>query len=349
MGKHGLNTSVMLDFNDILIKPKVMTDIISRSEINPYQDNYKLPLFTAPMDTVVNDENARLFSAVGLNVCLPRGEESKDKAFFKSYSLNEFKLHFLDNQAMVNEIMQSLGRKVLIDTANGHIQEMLDAVKKAKDLYGDKLTLMVGNIANPKTYVQLSEAGADYIRVGIGNGGGCLTTQQTGVGFPMASLINLCYFESLELDKPAKIVADGGMQTYSDIIKALALGADYVMVGSLLNKCLESAGQDYIFRYVPVSDEFAKRAYTFGFKIHKKFRGMSTKEVQKEWGNTELKTSEGVVRYREVEYTLNGWVDNFKSYLRSAMSYSGARTLNGFIGEAEIVKISDNAYKRFNK
>lgn len=349
MGKHGLNSNVMLDFNDILIKPKVITNIISRSDINSNYSDYKLPLFTAPMDTVVNSDNAHLFSAAGINVCLPRGENNNDRTFFKSYSLNEFKLHFLDTSNNFYLEIMTNGRKVLIDTANGHIEEMLDAVKKAKDLYGDKLTLMVGNIANPKTYVKLSEAGADYIRVGIGNGGGCLTTQQTGVGFPMASLINLCYFESLELDKPAKIVADGGMQTYSDIIKALALGADYVMVGSLLNKCLESAGQDYIFRYVPISDEFAKKAYKFGFKIHKKFRGMSTKEVQKEWGNTELKTSEGVVRYREVEYSLKGWVDNFSAYLRSAMSYSGAVNLNEFIGQAEIVKISDNAYKRFNK
>ena len=348
MGKHGLNSNVMLDFNDILIKPKVITNIISRSDINPFYDGFKLPLITAPMDTVVNDDNAHLFSASGLNVCLPRGEENDDRTFFKSYSLNQFKLHFLDNPNVVTEIL-AFSRKVLIDTANGHIQEMLDAIKKAKDLYGDKLTIMVGNIANPKTYVQLSEAGADYIRVGIGNGGGCLTTQQTGVGFPMASLINLCYIESLELDKPAKIVADGGMQTYSDIIKALALGADYVMVGSLLNKCLESSGTNYLFKYIPISSEFAEKAYKFGFKINKKFRGMSTKEVQKQWGNTELKTSEGVVRFREVEYTLNGWVDNFKSYLRSAMSYSGARTLNEFIGEAEIVKISENAYKRFNK
>lgn len=348
MGKHGLNSNVMLDFNDILIKPKVITNIISRSDINPFYDDYKLPLITAPMDTVVNGDNAHLFNSSGLNICLPRGEENDDRTFFKSYSLNQFKLHFLDNPSVVIEIL-AFSRKVLIDTANGHIQEMLDAIKKAKDLYGDKLTIMVGNIANPKTYVQLSEAGADYIRVGIGNGGGCLTTQQTGVGFPMASLINLCYIESLELDKPAKIVADGGMQTYSDIIKALALGADYVMVGSLLNKCLESSGTNYLFKYIPISSEFAEKAYKFGFKINKKFRGMSTKEVQKQWGNTELKTSEGVVRFREVEYTLNGWVDNFKSYLRSAMSYSGARTLNEFIGEAEIVKISENAYKRFNK
>jgi hypothetical protein len=76
---------------------------------------------------------------------------------------------------------------------------------------------------------------------------------------------------------------------------------------------------------------------------------MSTKEVQKEWGNTNLKTSEGIVTYREVEYTIKGWVDNFESYLRSAMSYSGTRTLKEFVGEVDIIRISGNAYKRFNK
>ena len=152
-----------------------------------------------------------------------------------------------------------------------------------------------------------------------------------------------------KLDKPAKIVADGGMQTYSDIIKAIALGADYVMLGSILNKCLESCGQNYILKKIKITQNGANKYYELGGNVYKKFRGMSTKEVQKKWGSKILKTSEGVVRFRKVEYTIDGWVNNFEHYLRSAMSYAGALTLDEFRNNTELVIISGNSYKRFNK
>jgi hypothetical protein len=76
---------------------------------------------------------------------------------------------------------------------------------------------------------------------------------------------------------------------------------------------------------------------------------MSTKEVQKKWGKEHLTTSEGVIRFRKAEYTLKQWVNNFEDYLRSSMSYSNSKTLNQFIGKAQIIKISDNAYNRFKK
>jgi IMP dehydrogenase/GMP reductase len=208
---------------------------------------------------------------------------------------------------------------------------------------------MVGNVANPETYALLSEAGADYVRIGIGNGNACSTTVHTGVGYPMASLIKECYDISCTLDNPAKIVADGGMKDYSDIIKALALGADYVMVGSIFNKAIESCGDNYLWGKIKVCQDDARFLYDIGLPIYKKFRGMSTKEVQKKWGKQVLTTSEGVIRFRKVEYTLEKWAQNFEDYLRSSMSYCNASELKEFIGQVEFIKITDNAYNRFKK
>lgn len=326
-----------LDFNDLLIVPKELSDINSRAHIDPFY-NDRLPLLTAPMDTVVSVDNSHVFYKNKIGICYPRYHEGKNG--FKSYSISE-----------ITELYQKnlLGRGYyLIDVANGHMDSVINitaAIKKQNPF----ITLMVGNIANPKTYKLLSEAGADYIRVGIGNGGGCLTTQNTGVGYPMASLIRECYEISLSIKNPAYIVADGGMQTYSDIIKALALGADFVMLGSILNKSLESAGNNYLWKWLKVGPNIAELAYKLKIPVYKKFRGMSTKEVQKKWNAKVIKTSEGVVRFRRVEYTLSQWCENFEHYLRSAMSYTGTHNLKEFIGGVKLVEITNNAYKRFNK
>jgi GMP reductase len=343
------------DFNDILIEPAKTSDIISRSEINIKYGSPKgsfghLPLIAAPMDTVVSVNNLNHFMWNGINVCLPRGEYYEKhgndgaKMIFNSYSLIEF------TELFIAKKQEKYPSHVLIDIANGHMSDLIYVTKKAKEYYGKSMQLMVGNIANPEAYKELSLAGADYIRCGIGNGGGCLTTEQVGVGYPMGSLIKDCYnvSQSLPKGKRAKIVADGGMKKYADVIKALALGADYVMLGSIFNKALESSGKNY-WKKIPLNDSLASFLYKKGFKITKHFRGMSTKEVQKKWGKKELKTSEGVVRYRNVEYTLYQWVDNFKSYLSSAMSYTNSRELEEFIGKAKYNMISEQSYKRFNK
>ncbi len=192
---------------------------------------------------------------------------------------------------------------------------------------------------------------------------GCLTSQNVAIGYPMASLIKECYDVSCKLKSPAKIVADGGMKNYSDIIKALALGADYVMIGSIFNRALESAGQTLRanIKHVGVESwtepgevvdqysENVKNAFENGAKFYKKFRGMSTKSVQKILGNEELTTSEGVIRMNPVEYTLEGWIENFRHYLASAMSYTGSKNLNDFIGLVDLVRITQHSFNRFNK
>jgi hypothetical protein len=245
----------------------------------------------------------------------------------------------------------------LIDVANGHMPQLLSMVYSAKNKYNTELVLMVGNVANPKTYLEYSIAGADYVRIGIGNGGGCLTTVQTGIGYPMASLISETHEIAITLNNPAKIVADGGFKKYSDIIKALALGADFVMLGSIFNKALESIGETTISRdstlggYEKIdqySDD-AKQLFHSGKPLYKMFRGMSTKEVQKDWGKSDIKTSEGIVKTQNVEYTISGWVENFMHYLKSAMSYADCININEFVGGPECIQISQNAFNRYNK
>lgn len=351
-----MKNNTKLDFNDILIVPSVNSEIESRKEVScEYHIKSRfpvLPIIAAPMDTVVDKYSATEFAKNGINICSPRGSDIKSEHIanimdFKSYGLDEFIEKFINKKCYTTSEHK---KYVLIDIANGHMLKVENTVKKFKEIYGDKYVLMVGNIANPETYKRLSDAGADFIRVGIGNGNGCLTTQQTGVGYPMASLISECYYSSLSLDNPAKIVADGGMKTYSDIIKALALGADYVMIGSMLNKCLESAGDTKFMGFnISRNSELAYWLFNKGYKLTKSFRGMSTKEVQMKWGRKTLKTSEGVVRTNKVEYTIQGWAKNLTDYLKSAMSYSDSRTLSEFIGNAETIEISNSSYTRFNK
>lgn len=350
----------LFDFDDILIEPSSVSNIRSRSQVNCRLENGMLPLMTAPMDTVVGRNNFNLFKDKGILPVLPRIKNPDslwvDRGIFLSYSMSDFENLFLSNT--INSNGDNNPMLVLIDVANGHMIDLVDLTFKAKKKYGSNMTLMVGNVANPDTFYEYVKVGADYVRIGIGNGNGCLTTVQTGIGYPMASLISEC--RKIKTTKPnvnTKIVADGGFKKYSDVIKALALGADFVMLGSILNKCLESAGETTKHRestlggYEVVNQfsEEVRKMFDVDIPLFKTFRGMSTKEVQMSWGKENLTTSEGVVRTQKVEYTIEGWVDNFESYLKSAMSYTNKKELHHFIGGVKYNHISMNAFRRFDK
>jgi IMP dehydrogenase/GMP reductase len=354
---------MLFDFDDILIEPEMHTSISSRKQVDVMDEKQMLPLFTAPMDTVINEENVNLFNTNKIYGIIPRKSNagldyiSTDYKVWYSYGLDDFKKIFIEN-----DINLKIGEKAfaLIDVANGHMNDVKNLVVDSKEKYGRSLVLMVGNCANPITFLSLSQAGADYVRMGIGNGAGCLTTVQTGIGYPMASLIHETVKIQQERGLITKIVADGGFKKYSDVIKALALGADYVMLGSIFNKALESCGETFegnkkYDSWTEPGDKVDQYSidvllqFEAGRKFYKKFRGMSTKEVQKSLGKTELKTSEGISKMQPVEYTLTGWIENFTDYLKSAMSYTDCLTIGEFIGKVRFNKISKNSMERFNK
>jgi GMP reductase len=336
------------DWNDVSIVPETLSTIASRKEIDPYY-NGKLPLFTAPMDKVIDDTNLNDFVSNSINICLPRHvkfddiENSDD--FFFSYGLDE-----------IIGIIQTGGRlpkRVLIDVANGHMMKLYETSKMIKEKFGNSIELMIGNIANPDTYREYCKIGVDYIRVGIGGGSACTTSANVSIHYPMASLISECAKYKSEFESPTKIIADGGFKNFSDIIKSLALGADYVMLGGIFNKSLESCGETFLKdsqdQYYQVDLDRAKIAFETGVSVYKYYRGMSTKEVQKSWNRHELKTGEGITKYNKVEYTLSGWCENFTDYLKSAMSYTNSRNLKEFIGEVRYEMITQNSFNRFNK
>lgn len=119
----------------------------------------------------------------------------------------------------------------------------------------------------------------------------------------------------------------------------------------MFNKALESCGETTSPSHGTV-DQYSdktKEMFDVDIPLYKVFRGMSTKEVQLTLGKGDLKTSEGVVRQHKVEYTLQGWVDNFTSYLKSAMSYTDKKELPHFIGGVTTNIISPNSFNRFDK
>jgi len=242
--------------------------------------------------------------------------------------------------------------KILVDIANGHMTKLYDLCKYFIDEIKTNHQLMIGNIANPNTYEKFVELGIDYIRVGIGGGSGCLTSATTGIHYPMASLISECYQIKKNRNYHTKIVADGGFRKFDDIIKALCLGADYVMLGGVFNQSLESCGQNYIFGRIKICQKTTEKIWNnfpkFRKYLTKSFRGMSTKDVQKKWGKINLRTSEGISKQNPISYTLKGWVDNFSDYLKSSMSYTNSRNLEEFKNSFYTL-ITNNAYKRFNK
>lgn len=339
------------DFDDILIESEVVTTINSRDDVKLEYN----PLFTAPMDTVVNIDNYELFLEQGINVCLPRYEYvQKDKDVnnvFHSFSLNDFQEDFI--------FKGFEAEKICIDTANGHMKKLHDTIRKFRELKGNDVEIMTGNIGNPQTIKILDEIGVNYVRVGIGNGSGCLSSQNVGIGYPMGSLIYECYQIKKENNLKIKIVADGGMKKYSDIIKALCLGSDYCMLGGIFNKSLESCADTYIQNIkhngwtepgekIDPSNPIYKEMFKNGTKFYKKFRGMSSKEVQEKHGKTNIRTSEGITKLNQAEYTLESWVENFNHYLKSAMSYTNSHNLEEFKG-SKFNLITENSLNRFRK
>lgn len=380
-----LEKKINYSLDDVSIIPAV-TGKNSRRECNPFVDNFaKLPIFCAPMQAVCDERNYKIFQENGITPMIPRTVALKERIkllkndLWCAFGLEEFEESFLRN----SEMPFFARYRICIDIANGHIKNLPELIKMAKKQY-PCMVLMVGNVANPDTFAELSRAGADYIRVGIGGGACCLTSTNTGIHFPMATLIDECRNRKHNYGLTTKIVADGGIDDYGKAMKALALGADYVMMGTMLAKCYESAAEptfmyaDYLWRefyhnglaeksisnfmgdglwknmlYDSSMSEDEKRGQVRTAKhrgFMKTIYGMSTPQAQQAIDESKpVRPTEGLEREIPIEYTVNEFAENFKAYLRSAMAYTNCSTLDEFQSGSVILNVLNNkCYNNIN-
>ena len=376
-----LKTNIRYGYNDVMIQPAVVSDINHRSECNPYIEDGMLPIFTAPMSTVVDTQNYDLFYENHLFAILPRNinwEIRKEwiyKGKWVAVSLGEFE-DFICKEDNFRQYPKDYHLRIVIDVANGHMKKIFMLSCLAKIIHGNHLEIMSGNIANPKTYDDYCGAYIDYVRVGIGGGAGCITSSNTGIHDGIASLLN--DINSYKAYRKAngkfytKVVADGGIRGYSDVIKALALGADYVMIGSILAQTVESAAPIYKKNKIgavatepfsevttkdirPLNEDKClgkwvdKNGKVYGH-LYKEFYGMASKYGQISINGEKTKTSEGIKKELEVTTNLDTWVDNMTAYLRSAMSYCNITDVKRFTPTNVTVQvISNNTVNSINK
>jgi len=211
-------------------------------------------------------------------------------------------------------------RIICIDVAHGHHVKVKKALCQLRKTFGNNIHLMAGNVGTLEGFNDLADWGADSIRVGIGGGSICSTRIQTGHGIPTLQSI----LECSKSDRNALLIADGGIKNSGDIVKSLAAGADFVMLGSLLSGTTETPGT--IIKHN-------------GHKA-KIYRGMASKEAQVDWrGYTS--SLEGVATQVPFKGSAVDVLNKLTVGIRSGLSYSGCRNITQLQSRAVFISQSN--------
>jgi IMP dehydrogenase len=222
---------------------------------------------------------------------------------------------------------------IVIDSAHGHSQGVLNAVRLIKRALPD-LLVVAGNVATREGVRALAEAGADAIRVGLGAGSICTTRVVAGVGVPQLHAIMECAAEAQKWNLPT--IADGGIRYSGDIVKALAAGANAVMLGNLLAGCEESPGEIEIFR------NRAYKVYRGMGSVAAMRQGSSDRYYQTDPRKIVPEGVEGRVPYRG---PLSETIHQLVGGVRSGMGYVGARNLQELREKARFIRITNSGLR----
>lgn len=331
-----------LSYDDISIRPK-RSSVESRSDVSLESTlirdiTINNPIISAPMDTVTESNMAQAMHNAGAVGIIHRylsideqvhEIEKVDGIVGTTIGIND------DWEERLHKTVEAGADFVCVDVAHGHMDRAIDVVQESTNI--TDVPIMAGNVSTGQGARDLAIAGAEAIKVGVGPGSHCLTREVAGVGVPQVTAINECY-EAIRLAKmtnqithDVSIVADGGIQKPGDMIKALLLGADTVMVGGLLGGCDESPA------------EFVK---TNNGEIYKRTHGMASGEAREENGISTKEAIEGDSGLIEYTGPAENVVHELSAGSRSGLSYIGAHNLTEGKERVEFVRITPSVTVR---
>ncbi len=329
-----------LTFDDVLLLPRYSEILPSKTNISLQLTKkiyLKVPFFSSAMDTVTESKMAIAIAKEGGMGIIHRNLDIKKQ----SIEIKKVKNKKLIVGAAVGTNLEDLDRArslifngvdlIVIDTAHGHSDKVLKILSKIKKIT-KKIPICVGNIATGEAAKKLYNSGADIIKVGIGPGSICTTRMVAGIGVPQISAI-MEVKKSLN-KKKIKIISDGGIKFSGDIAKALAAGADAIMMGSIFAGTDESPGKKFQFKG----------------KLYKQYRGMGSigamsagsanRYFQKNFKDKSKFVPEGVEGRVEYKGKVSKIIYQLQGGLRSSMGYIGAKKLNEINKKAKFVKIT---------
>jgi len=326
-----LTVKEALSYDDVLLIPQY-SDIKSRREVdigNSFRGRYAtvlfvLPIIASPMDTISETNmGVAMWQHGGLAVIhryntidhqatlvheVVVGENANAAAAIGASG------DYLDRATALYDA----GARILcVDVAHGHHILMKEALHELRSIFGQAIHIMAGNVATLEGYNDLVDWGADSVRCNIGGGSICSTRIQTGHGVPGLQTILDC----AKARRKVPIIADGGIRSAGDIVKALAAGADFVMLGSVLAGTDETPGGVINTR----NGKF------------KSYRGMASNDAQREWRG---KTSsvEGIATTVPCKGPVGNVLEELARGIRSGLSYSGARSIKELQKKARFIR-----------
>jgi IMP dehydrogenase len=307
-----------LSFDDVLLEPKY-SEITSRSMINIGNRlgdnlNFSIPIITAPMDTITESEMAVCVGSAGALGIIHRYNSIEEQVSLVKDSTS----HLIKVGAAIGTRGDYLERAVelvdngvsvlCLDVAHGHHILVRNALTELRKHLSSRVHIMAGNVATKQAFYDLSDWGANSIRVGIGGGSICSTRIQTGHGIPTLQSVLECADAARDMN--VRLIADGGIKNSGDMVKALAAGADFVMAGSLFAGTTNTPGE-----IIKTRDG-----------DYKAYRGMASKEAQRAWKGS-VSSREGISTHVPYKGSTEAALEELVVGIRSGFSYSGAKNI----------------------